>query len=300
MTEITRDLFSIVSLGSIFVLASLGLYFTFGLLGLVNLVHGELLLLGGFCAYAAQEATGTPLWGFVAAPLAVGFVGAVLERGVLRFFYDRLLDSLLATFGLGLIIRQMVQLRYSTIPRRVLDPLEGSFVLFGANIPRWRLLILVLVVLILVIIHLIFRHTSFGVRSRATVQNAELAATMGVNVALVRTALFTIGAALAGLAGAVLAPLYTLDPFFGLLFLVNTLLVVILGGIGSFRGLIAAGFGLGAVLAVLQFSISTVLAQMLMLILAAAAIRYRPAFAESGFKLRQALTSKAPRERDAT
>jgi len=287
MTELTRDLFSIISLGSIFVLASLGLYFTFGLLGLVNLVHGELLLLGGFCAYAIQEATGTPVWGFVLAPLAVGLVGLILERGILRFFYDRLLDSLLATFGLALIIRQLVQLRYSTIPRRVLDPLEGSFVLFGANIPRWRLLILTLAVLLLLGIRGMFRRTPFGVRARATVQNAEFAATMGIHVALVRTALFTIGAALAGLAGAVLAPLYTLDPFFGLLFLVNTLLVVILGGIGSFRGLIVAGFGLGGLLAIMQFSISTVLAQMLMLVVAAAAIRYRPAIVELAVKLRE-------------
>jgi urea transport system permease protein len=276
MSLFLTDSFSVMSLGSIFVLISLGLYFTFGLLGLVNMLHGELMLLGAYFTFAVQQATGSPVIGFILAPIVVAMFGLLLERTIIRFFYDRILESLLATFGLSLIVRQAIQLLYSTVPRRVNDPLGGPFSVLGIGLPRWRLLIIAVDVLLIIAIQVLLSQSRFGIRARAVVRDPEFAGTMGINIGAIRAALFAMGAGLAGLAGSLMAPLSTLDPFFGLLFLVNAILVVILGGVGSFWGLVVAGFVLGGVLGILQFTVSTVVAQMLMLVVAGVGVRYRP------------------------
>jgi branched-subunit amino acid ABC-type transport system permease component len=149
-------------------------------------------------------------------------------------------------------------------------------VIAGFNIPRWRLVIVLATIVVVFIVSQVMARTRFGLHSRATVANPALAETMGINTGLVRAGLFAIGAAIAGLAGAMLAPISTLNPQFGLLFLVNSFLVVILGGKGSLRGLVVAGVALGGSLAALQFAISTVLAQIIILGIAVVALRVRP------------------------
>jgi branched-chain amino acid transport system permease protein/urea transport system permease protein len=280
MTLLPVDSFNIIVLAATFVLIALGLHFTFGLLNVVNLVHGELILIGGYTAFQIQETTGSVVLGIVAAPVVAGLVGAVMERGILRFLYERPLDSLLATFGLAVIIRQVVQLIWSANPRTVEDPIGGSFELAGYNVPWWRLVVVIVTIVLAVAVWALLARTGFGLHARATVHNPGLAETMGISTGVMRAALFAIGAGLAGLAGAVLAPLSTLNPQFGLLFLVNSFLVVILGGQGSLRGLIIAGIVLGGSLAILQFNISTVYAQIVVLVIAIVGVRLRPVFAE--------------------
>jgi urea transport system permease protein len=277
VSDLLTNAFSVVSLASIFILIALGLHFTFGLLGLINLAHGEFLLIGAYLAYAVQQATGSTVAGVLLAPIGAAAVGLAIERLLLRFFYERPLDSLLVTFGLAVIARQGVQLIYSSVPRQLRDPLRGSFSFFDdVNIPRWRLLIVVIDVLLIVGIFALLSRTSFGLRARACVRNPSLAETMGVDVDWVRALLFAIGSGLAGLAGGLLAPISTLDPQFGLLFLVNAFLVVILGGVGSLAGLVLGGVMLGGSLALLQFFIPTVLAQILVLVIAVLGVRIRP------------------------
>jgi urea transport system permease protein len=280
VSELLTNAFSVLSLASIFVLIALGLHFTFGLLGLVNLAHGEFLLVGAYVAYAVQQATGSTVAGVLLAPLGAALLAFVVERLFLRLFYERPLDSLLATFGLAVIVRQGVQLLYSSVPRQVRDPLRGSFTLFDINIPRWRLLILVVDVVLVVGIAALLSRTRFGLRARASVRNPVLAETMGIDVGWVRASLFALGSAVAGLAGALLAPISTLDPQFGLLYLVNAFLVVILGGVGSLTGLVVGGVVLGSSLALLQFVIPTVLAQIVVLVIAVLGVRLRPFLVE--------------------
>lgn len=280
MTLLPVDSFNIIVLAATFVLIALGLHFTFGLLNVVNLAHGELILIGGYTAFQIQETTGSVVLGIVAAPVVAGLVGAVMERGILRFLYERPLDSLLATFGLAVIIRQVVQLIWSANPRTVEDPIGGSFELAGYNVPWWRLVVVIVTIVLVVAVWALLARTGFGLHARATVRNPGLAETMGISTGVMRAALFAIGAGLAGLAGAVLAPLSTLNPQFGLLFLVNSFLVVILGGQGSLRGLVIAGIVLGGSLAILQFNISTVYAQIVVLVIAIVGVRLRPVFAE--------------------
>ena len=274
------DSFNVVVLVAVFVLISLGLHFTFGLLNVVNLAHGELILIGAYTAFQVQETTGNVVLGILLAPLVAGTVGIVIERGVLRSLYERPLDSLLATFGLAVIIRQVVQLVYSANPRTVQDAIGGSIAIAGFNVPWWRLVVVVATVGLVAVVSVILARTSFGLHARATVRNPALAETMGINVGVTRAALFALGASSAGLAGALLAPINTLDPQFGLLFLVNSFLVVILGGQGSLRGLVIAGAVLGGSLSILQFVISTVYAQIIVLVIAIVGVRLRPVLSE--------------------
>jgi urea transport system permease protein len=294
VSELLTNAFSVLSLGSIFVLIALGLHFTFGMLGLVNLAHGEFLLVGAYIAYAVQHATGSTVLGVLLAPFGAALLGLLVERSLLRFFYERPLDSLLATFGLAVILRQGVQLLFSAVPRQVRDPLRGSLTLFDVNVPRWRLLIVVMDVVVIVLIFALLSRTGFGLRARASVGNAELAETIGIDVGWVRALLFAIGSGLAGLAGALLAPISTLDPQFGLLFLVNSFLVVILGGVGSLYGLVAGGIMLGCSLALLQFVIPTVLAQIVVLVIAVLGVRLRPFLVASAASRRTAARRPAP------
>jgi urea transport system permease protein len=280
MAFLPTDSFNVVVLIAVFILISLGLHFTFGLLGVVNLAHGEFLLIGAYTAFQLQEATGSVVPGIVFAPAVAALVGLLIERGILRYFYDRPLDSLLATFGLAVIIRQLVQLLYSPNPRTVRVPVPGSFVLAGFNVPWWRLIVVIAAVALVSVMVASLGKTSFGLRAQATVRNATLAETMGINVGLMRAALFTIGSAVAGLAGALLAPINTLNPQFGLLFLVNSFLVVILGGPGSVRGLVVAAVVLGGSQSILQFVISTIYAQIIVLVIAIVAVRFRSVLIE--------------------
>jgi urea ABC transporter permease protein UrtB len=272
------DSFNVVVLAAVFVLVATGLHFTFGMLNVVNLVHGELILIGAYTALQFQRTTGNALFGIVLAPVVAGLVGVAIERGILRFLYDRPLDSLLATFGLSVIIRQVVQFIFSPNPQTVRAPIGGSFLLAGFNIPWWRLIIVLVTVGLMVGVIQFLQRSRFGLNARATVANPVLAETMGINTGAVRAGLFALGSGIAGLAGAMLAPISTLNPQFGLLFLVNSFLVVIIGGKGSLRGLVVAGIVLGGSLAALQFLMSTVLAQIVILVIAIVGVRVRPLF----------------------
>ena len=270
------DSFNVIVLAAVFVLVATGLHFTFGMLNVVNLVHGELILIGAYTTLQVQKTTGNVLLGMALAPLLAGLVGLAMERGVLRFLYGRPLDSLLATFGLSVIIRQLVQFIFSPNPQTVRSPIGGSFLLGGFNIPWWRLIIVLATVVLLVGVIQFLQRSRFGLHALATVANPALAETMGINCGAVRAGLFALGSAIAGLAGAMLAPISTLNPQFGLLFLVNSFLVVIIGGKGSLRGLVVAGVVLGGTLAALQFLMSTVLAQIVILAIAIVGVRLRP------------------------
>ena len=270
------DSFNVIVLAAVFVLVAIGLHFTFGMLNVVNLVHGELILIGAYTTLQVQKTTDNVLLGMALAPLLAGVVGLAMERGVLRFLYERPLDSLLATFGLAVIVRQVVQFIFSPNPQTVRNPIGGSFLLGGFNIPWWRLVIVLVTAVLVVGLIQFLKRSRFGLHARATVANPVLAETMGINCGAVRAGLFTLGSAIAGLAGAMLAPISTLNPQFGLLFLVNSFLVVIIGGKGSLRGLVVAGMVLGGTLAALQFVMSTVLAQILILAIAIVGVRVRP------------------------
>jgi branched-chain amino acid transport system permease protein/urea transport system permease protein len=269
------DSFNVVVLMATYVLIAIGLHFSFGLLNVVNLVHGEFLLVGAYTAFAIQDATGSVLLGMLVAPFVAAAIGAVSERLVLSRMRQRILDTLLATFGLALLLRQGIQVLYTANPRSVSDPISRTIMVGAFVVPLWRLTVVLAAVVLVALTAVLLARTAVGLRWRATVRNPELAETLGIDTARATTVLFAIGSGLAGLAGALLAPLNTVTPQFGTRFLVPAFLVVILGGQGSLVGLVVAGVLLGGTLGTLQFNISSVTAQMLVGLVAVVGIRAR-------------------------
>lgn len=276
MTTFLTEALMALSFASVFALAALGLHYTFGQLGIFNVAHGEFILVGAYTVYFGQSVLGSVWLGIALAPFTTAFLGFVVERGLIRWFYSKPVDSIIATFGLALIIQQGVQLIYSPVPRTVDDPVGGgSLDILGAQFPKWRAVVLGFACLSFLILFLVWNRTSIGLKAKAAVTNPGLAESLTVNVPRMRILLFVLGSALAGFASALIAPLGTLTPQFGVYFLVNSFLVIIIGGVGSLAGVAIGGAFLGIVQQLLETQMSTIYAQIAVLIVAIAVIRLR-------------------------
>ncbi|HXF56106.1 MAG TPA: branched-chain amino acid ABC transporter permease [Actinomycetota bacterium] len=265
-----------LSLAGILALVALGLGVTFGLLGVINLAHGELFMLGAYTVLVVHRATGSVWLGIALAPLVVGAVGAVIERVVVKRLYGRPFDTLLATWAVSVVLRQAITLwqggGYQPIPH----PITTSVPVFGVQYPAYRLALLGLGAVCLVLVGLLLYRTRLGVQARAAIQNREVAAAMGVNVGAVDTLMFSLGAAMAGLAGAAMGPLVTVNPSMGLPILASSFFVVILGGTGRLLGVAAGAAIIGGGQAVASFFTNPVVAQVAVLLLAVLVIRVAP------------------------
>jgi urea transport system permease protein len=248
--------FNGLSLASILLMMSLGLAITFGLMGVINMAHGEMLMLGSYTAYLVQESFAAYAPGyldyffFVALPLSllvVGAVGLCLEQGLLRFLYGRPLESLLVTWGIGLILQQGVRL--SLGDQTSVNPptwFRGGWeALPGLVLPYSRLFIVMLSVLSVIGVYWLLYRSTAGLKVRAVMQNRDIACCMGIAARRIDALTFAMGAALAGLAGCVLSLIGTVDPEVGKTYIVDSFMVVVLGGVGKILGTVLASLGLG-------------------------------------------------------
>lgn len=267
------DSFAVVSLAATWVLVAMGLHLTFGMLGVVNLAHGELMLAGAYTAYLVHALTGSLVLGLVLAAPASAAVGWVIETSILRRLYGRPLDTLLATFGVAIVLRQSIQLLAGPNLRAVPDPVGRTFRVGQVLLPGWRLTVTLVTVLLAAALWYAVARSLEGARWRAVTTNPSMATTLAIDVRRVRTTIFVLGSGITGLAGALLAPLYSLSPQYGARFLVPAFVVVILGGAGSFLGLVLMGSLLGSVLGVLQFVVEPVSAQTAVLVVALVMLR---------------------------
>jgi branched-subunit amino acid ABC-type transport system permease component len=227
-------------------LLALGLTVIFGLLGVMNFAHGELYMLGAYAGIAVIGVTHSFWVALLLAPLAVGVVGAVTEMATLRPIYRREpLYGLILTFGLALVFREGVRQIWGGDMRRIAAPVTGSTPLLGMTYPNYRLFLLGAATILLVAIWLFFTKTRAGVIVRAAVQDAEMLDALGVNVPRVFTLTFAGSAALAALAGLLLAPVFTVYPQMGVEMILLAFIVVILGGMGSMGGSVVAAFVIG-------------------------------------------------------
>jgi branched-chain amino acid transport system permease protein len=227
-------------------LLALGLTVIFGLLGVMNFAHGELYMLGAYAGIAAIGVTQSFWVALIVAPLAVGVVGAVTEALTLRPLYRREpLYGLILTFGLALVFREGVRQIWGGDMRRILPPFTGSTPLLGMTYPNYRLFLLAAACVLLLAIWLFFTRTRAGIIVRAAVQDAEMLDGLGVNVRRVFTLTFAASAALAALAGLLMAPEFTVYPQMGVEFILLAFIVVILGGMGSLGGSVVAAFVIG-------------------------------------------------------
>ncbi|MBI4635882.1 MAG: branched-chain amino acid ABC transporter permease [Candidatus Rokubacteria bacterium] len=227
-------------------LLALGLTVIFGLLGVMNFAHGELYMMGAYAGIAVIGVTHSFWVALVVAPLLVGALGALTEAATLRPLYKREpLYALILTFGLALAFREGVRQIFGGDMRRILPPVTGSTPLLGMTYPNYRLFLLATSSLLLVAIWLFFTRTRAGVIVRAAVQDAEMLDGLGVNVPRVFTLTFAGSAALAALAGLLLAPIFTVYPQMGVEMILLAFIVVILGGMGSMGGSVVAAFVIG-------------------------------------------------------
>lgn len=227
-------------------LISLGLAVIFGMMRVMNFAHGELLMLG---AYSVQFATayGINIWiaMFVVAPVVVGLIGILIERLVIRHLYGRMMDTLLATWGLSLFITGLVTMVFGNVTRGLSTPL-GSFEIGGIRDSSYKFLIIGVTIALFVAIYVVLRHTRVGLIARATMDNPRQVGVMGINPGYVYTATFAVGAALTGLAGAIMAPLTGVLPTMGAAYIGKAFITVICGGDAIFAGTASAAvlFGL--------------------------------------------------------
>ena len=281
-------LFSGLSLGSILLLVALGLAITYGLMGVINMAHGELMMVGAYATYVVQGLfqkylPGAFDWYLVAAlPVAFGasaLMGAVLERSVIRFLYGRPLETLLATWGISLVLQQLVRSVFGAQNVGVENPawMSGGVQLMdNLQLPWNRVLIVVFAFAVLAGVAFLISQTRLGLFVRGVTQNRPMAACMGVNTARIDTYAFALGSGIAGLAGCALSQVGNVGPDLGQGYIVDAFMVVVLGGVGQLAGTVYAALGLGVLNKFLEGWMGAVLAKIAVLVLIIVFIQKRP------------------------
>jgi urea transport system permease protein len=281
-------LFSGVSLGSILLLVALGLAITYGLMGVINMAHGELMMIGAYATYVVQGlfqkyAPGAFDWYLLAAVpvafMASALMGAALERGVIRFLYGRPLETLLATWGISLMLMQLVRTVFGAQNVGVENPSwmsGGVQVLGNLSLPYNRLVIVAFAACVLLGVALLIGRTRLGLFVRGVTQNRPIAACMGVNTARIDTYAFALGSGIAGLAGCALSQVGNVGPDLGQGYIVDSFMVVVLGGVGQLAGTVYAALGLGVLNKFLEGWAGAVLAKIAVLVFIIIFIQKRP------------------------
>lgn len=283
--DVVKLVFDILAFTSIMVLVVLGLGVIASMMGIFNFAHGEFVLLGAYTVYLFST-SGLPVWlGMLAAPIVVGLIGLALERGVVHRFYVLPIAAMLGTWALGLIIREIVRGLLGGLYYNVPEPVPGSFDLFGVEVSAWRAIVIVVTVVIVLGCYALLTRTSFGLRVRAALENPALARASGISTTRLYAMTFAFGAALAGLAGALMVPLFQIFADLGVRFLVQGFLSVMLGGIGTFEGPVLGAAVIGAMVPGFQWLreipgirelVNPVFAEVLLFIVAITIVKLRP------------------------
>ncbi|MBT4260129.1 MAG: urea ABC transporter permease subunit UrtB [Nitrospina sp.] len=282
------NLFYGLSLGSILLLAALGLAITFGLMGVINMAHGEMLMLGAYSTFIVQNLFKEYLpeffnWYLVAAvPIAFivsAIIGIILERTIIRHLYGRPLETLLATWGISLILIQSTRLIFGAQNVEVANPsfLSGGVEVFhGVVLPFNRIAIIFFVIFVVVSVWTILQKTSLGLQVRAVTQNRGMASCMGIATHKVDMYTFGLGSGVAGLGGLALSQIGNVGPELGQLYIVDSFMVVVTGGVGKIAGTVAGALGLGVLNKFLEPVVGAVLGKILVLVLIIILIQKRP------------------------
>jgi urea transport system permease protein len=287
MREIGQTIWFGISLGSVLLLAAIGLAITFGVMGVINMAHGEMVMIGAYVTFVVQEtmrlhAPNLIDWSLpIALPLAfliAALIGVLIERTVISFLYGRPLETLLATFGISLILQQAVRTMFGPTNREVSAPsyMSGSFEFLGLQITYGRLWIVVFTLVVFFALLLILRRTSLGLQMRAVTQNRRMASAMGIRTRFVDSMTFALGSGIAGIAGVALSQIDNVSPNLGQAYIIDSFMVVVFGGVGNLWGTLVGAFSLGIANKFLEPFAGAVLAKILILILLILFIQKRP------------------------
>lgn len=283
------QIFNGFSVSSIFMLAALGLAITFGLMKIINMAHGEFIMIGAYVTYLIQNVFVQYLdkswfdWYYLLAVpasfLIAGAIGIVLEGTVIRYLYGRPLDSMLATWGVSLVLQQLARSIFGAPNVDVKSPgwLEGGLVISqGLQFPYKRLFIIALVLACLLGVWLLLYRSRYGRRIRAVMQNRDMAASLGIHTRSVDAYTFAVGCGLAGVAGTALTLLGSIGSTLGTYYIVDTFMVVVLGGVGTLLGTIAGGLFIGTANTTLEFFTNTSLGKVLVFMLVILFLQWKP------------------------
>ena len=268
MDNAVRLAFDLLGFTSVIVLIVLGLGVIASMMGIFNFAHGEFVLLGAYTLYLFQE-FGLPLWcGLIAAPIVVALVGLLLERLIIRRFYSAPIIAMLGTFAIGLVIREVVRGLLGGHYKSIEEPLAGAVTVGGLEFSIWRAVIGASWAFL--------TRTSMGLRIRGSLENPMLARACGISTARLYALTFAFGSALAGLAGALIVPLYQLSADIGIRFLVQAFLSVMLGGVGTFVGPVLGASVVGGMASGLPWIVPPVFADPFVFLIALAIVKFRP------------------------
>ncbi|KPF46434.1 urea ABC transporter permease subunit UrtB [Rhizobium sp. AAP43] len=276
-----------VSLGSVLLLAAIGLAITFGVMGIINMAHGEMVMIGAYSTFMVQQVIRTNYPGLfdwsLAIALPVAFlvtaaVGLVIERGVIRFLYGRPLETLLATWGISLILQQTIRSIFGPTNQEVGNPswMSGSFALGGLTITWNRMWIVLFSLTIFFALLALMKKSSFGLQMRAVTQNRRMASSMGIRTPWVDAFTFALGSGIAGIAGVALSQIDNVSPNLGQSYIIDSFMVVVFGGVGNLWGTFVGALSLGILNKFLEPSVGAVLGKILVLVLIILFIQKRP------------------------
>ncbi len=285
--EIAQNVWYGLSLGSVLLLAAIGLAITFGVMGVINMAHGEMVMIGAYVTFMVQELIRRHAPGLfdlsliIALPLAflvAGAIGALIERGIIRWLYGRPLETLLATWGLSLILQQAVRSIFGPTNREVGAPswMSGAFQAGQLTITHNRLWIIVFTLMAFVMLNLLLKRTTFGLQMRAVTQNRAMASAMGIRPPWVDALTFGLGSGIAGVAGVALSQIDNVSPNLGQGYIIDSFMVVVFGGVGNLWGTLVGAFSLGVLNKFLEPYAGAVLGKILVLVFLILFIQKRP------------------------
>jgi len=285
--DVAQNLTYGLSLGSVLLLAAIGLAITFGVMGVINMAHGEMVMLGAYATYEVQQLLlsyvpgAMPYSLVIAIPVAFLFtalVGIAIERGIIRWLYGRPLETLLATWGLSLVLQQAVRTIFgpSNRPVAIPDWMTGQFALGGLDITWNRLWIFVFAILVFVALQLVLNRTPLGLQMRAVTQNRRMASAMGIRTPFVDAMTFGLGSGVAGLAGVALTQIDNVSPNLGQGYIIDSFMVVVFGGVGNLWGTLIGALSIGMANKFLEPYAGAVLGKIIILVLIILFIQRRP------------------------
>ncbi|WP_339634331.1 urea ABC transporter permease subunit UrtB [uncultured Sneathiella sp.] len=285
---VIENIFQGISLGSVLLLAAIGLAITFGVMGVINMAHGEMVMIGAYTTYVVQELcrtfapellTFSLIAAIPAAFIVAGLCGVAIERSIIRFLYGRPLETLLATWGLSLILQQFVRTIFGPTNKEVSSPdwLSGTWEITGGLALTYnRIAIIFFAAAVLMMLMLVLRKTSFGLQMRAVTQNRKMGASMGIRTGWVDAMTFGLGSGVAGMAGVALSQIDNVSPNLGQAYIIDSFMVVVFGGVGNLWGTLVGALSLGITNKFLEPYTGAVLAKILVLVFIILFIQKRP------------------------
>jgi urea transport system permease protein len=287
MWEAGQNVWYGISLGSVLLLAAIGLAITFGVMGVINMAHGEMVMLGAYTTFVVQEFIRTSVPAFfdwslaIALPLAflvAAAAGLAVERGIIRFLYGRPLETLLATWGVSLVLQQGIRTIFGPTNREVGNPswMSGAFELGGLTITWNRLWIVIFALVVFATLLAVLRFTTFGLQMRAVTQNRRMAASMGIRTSWIDAGAFALGSGIAGIAGVALSQIGNVSPSLGQGYIIDSFMVVVFGGVGNLWGTLVGALTLGVANKFLEPYAGAVLGKIFVLVLIILFIQWRP------------------------